>query len=161
MRSEFSLSKAAEESDEEDKEDDLQSKEKKILRRAGVAQREAIVMNNTIQQYSLTVNMQSAQEDDSDRQELLRELQEQKLSNQAYVKACEDPLNAVRAERGEYKIGLTKATNHSNAVSGFINASAEFQDKLRGNFTIGDTVADGHSFAGAGVLNDINVHGDA
>ena len=122
------------------------------------------MVDNSIHQYqqvNIQVNTQPDPEATTSREELLVELRQQKVANDARMRVGEDALKRLEDKKAELSIRGTKATDHSKAFAGFINASAAGLERLEGRMEISDTTADGYSVAAAGVVNnvDLNISG--
>jgi len=98
-------------------------------------------------------NPQASEESAQSRQELQHEIRQQRASNDAFRRMCEEALSQTVFERTGQKIKGVKAADHSSAVAGFINTSGE---ELKINQDISDVTATNRSFAGAGVIKNLN-----
>lgn len=98
---------------------------------------------------SLAVDVKQSKE------ELLEEMRQQKASNEALRKTCEEAISKLVYERtgNTIKIKGTRAKDHSTALAGWVNTLGE---GFKPNLDISDTTADGYSFAGAGVIMDLD-----
>lgn len=111
--------------------------------------------NVTAAMQSLSIVPATPLDDDAvrSRQDLLRELQQQQASNDAFSRLCEDLLARTVKERTGQQIRRVKATEDSIAVAGFINtAGAEMSVRQ----DISDVTADKRSFAGAGIIKNLD-----
>jgi hypothetical protein len=102
---------------------------------------------------SVADNTQASGESAQSRQELLHEVRQQRASNDAFRRMCEEALSRTVFERTGQKIKGVKATDHSSALAGFINTSGE---ELKIDQDISDVTATNRSFAGAGVIKNLN-----
>jgi len=102
---------------------------------------------------SVADNTQASGESAQSRQELLQEVRQQRASNDAFRRMCEEALSRTVFERTGQKIKGVKATDHSSAIAGFINTSGE---ELKIDQDISDVTATNRSFAGAGVIKNLN-----
>jgi hypothetical protein len=82
-------------------------------------------IESSLQQLSVSDGTQLSEESEQSRQELLREIWQQQVSNDTFRKMCEEALSRTVYERTGQKITGVKATNYSAAVTGFINTSGE------------------------------------
>jgi hypothetical protein len=82
-------------------------------------------IESSLQQLSVGDGTQLSEESEQSRQELLREIWQQQVSNDTFRKMCEEALSRTVYERTGQKITGVKATNYSAAVTGFINTSGE------------------------------------
>ncbi|RSL94796.1 hypothetical protein CDV31_014160 [Fusarium ambrosium] len=90
---------------------------------------------------------------DEDKQDLIRELGQQRAMINAYQGICEKALKTVVFERTGQTIRDVKATDNSVALTGFVNAEGE---EMRIEQDISQIAADGRSIAVAGVVNNVD-----
>lgn len=88
-----------------------------------------------------------------DKQDLIRELGQQRAMIDAVQGICEKALKTVVFERTGQTIRDVKATNNSVALTGFINAEG---GETRIEQDISQIAADGRSIAVAGVVNSVD-----
>ena len=110
-------------------------------------------IESSLQQLSVSDGTQLSEESEQSRQELLREIWQQQVSNDTFRKMCEEALSRTVYERTGQKIKGVKATNNSTAVTGFINTSRE---ELNIAQDISDVTADNWSVAAAGVIKNLD-----
>jgi hypothetical protein len=110
-------------------------------------------IESSLQQLSVGGGTQLSEESEQSRQELLREIRQQQVSNDAFRKMCEEALSRTVYERTWQKIKGVKATNYSAAVTGFINTSGEGLNIAQ---DISDVTADNWSVAAAGVIKNLD-----
>jgi hypothetical protein len=96
---------------------------------------------------------QQTSESEQSRQELLQELTKRQAANNAFKAMCEEALSTTIYERTGQKITGVKATNHSSAITGFINTSGE-EERIEQD--ISDIGADNWSIAVAGVIKNVD-----
>ncbi|MCJ1383791.1 hypothetical protein MMC17_006905 [Xylographa soralifera] len=120
------------------------------------ANRESAAIESSLKQLSVSIRDEVNEESKRGLEQLLKEIQEQKASNEVFRKACEKALVKTKnIYHGiEQEIKNTKAESNSKAVAGLINISGEIQNIKQ---KISDTSAQGGSFAGAGIIQDLDL----
>ncbi|EEU36620.1 uncharacterized protein NECHADRAFT_97213 [Fusarium vanettenii 77-13-4] len=88
-----------------------------------------------------------------DKQDLIRELGQQRATIDAVQGICEKALKTVVSERTGQTIRDVKATDNSMALTGLVNAEEE---EIRIEQDISQIAADGRSIAVAGVVNNVD-----
>jgi hypothetical protein len=110
-------------------------------------------IESTLRQLSVGDRIQTNEESEQSRQDLLQEIRQQQASNDAFRKMCEESLSKTVYERTGQKIKGVRATNYSSALAGFINTSGEESNIDQ---DISDVTADNQSIAVAGVIKNLN-----
>ena len=110
-------------------------------------------IESTLRQLSVGDRIQTNEESEQSRQDLLQEIRQQQTSNDAFRKMGEESLSKTVYERTGQKIKGVRATNYSSALAGFINTSGEESNIDQ---DISDVTADNQSIAVAGVIKNLN-----
>ncbi len=131
----------------------LQQNETVLQREIVRADSERPAIESSLQQLSVGGSIQLSEESEQSRQELLQEIRQQQISNDTFRKMCEESLSRTFYERTGLKVKGVKATNHSAALTGFINTSGE---ELKIDQDISDVTADNWSIATAGVIKNVD-----
>jgi hypothetical protein len=137
----------------------LQQNEAVVRQQIGRADTETAEVERSMQQLTasrggeLSSVPQQCSESEQSRQELLQELKLQQAANNAFKAMCEEALSNTVYERTGQKIKGVKATNHSSAITGFINTSGE---ESRIEQDISNVSADNWSIVAAGVIKNVD-----
>jgi len=131
----------------------LRQNEEMLQQNITQADSQRTAIESSLRQFSASDSTQLSEELERNKQELLRELQQQKISNDTLKKMCEEALSGTVYERTGQKIRGVKATNNSSAWAGFYNTSKEESNIDQ---DISDITADNQSIAAAGVFRDID-----
>lgn len=137
----------------------LQQNEIVIRQQLGRASTATVELERSIQQLKPARNTrlgsitQRGKVSDESRQALLHELACQNSANNTLKAVCEEAISTTVFERTGQKIKGVKATNHSSAIAGFINAS---EQTARIKQDISDISAQDWSFAFAGVMDSVD-----
>lgn len=92
-------------------------------------------------------------EADEERNDFLEEIRQQRATSEALLKTSEEALRRTVNKRTGQKIKGLKATNHSIALAGVINAPGQEVTIVQ---DISDVSADGYGIAIAGVVNNLD-----
>lgn len=120
------------------------------ITRAGT---ESADIERILQQLPINANTELSEESEQSKQELLEAIHQQRAYNELLQEECEEAFAKTVCERTGQKIRHVKATNHSSALTGFINTSGE---ELRIDQDISNVTADNWSIATAGVMNNVD-----
>jgi hypothetical protein len=131
----------------------LQQNEAVHQREIARADVERTATKASLQQLSVGGSIRLSEESERSRQELLQEMRQQKASNDAFRRICEEALSRTVYERTGQKIKDVKVTNYSAALTGFINTSGE---EFKIDQDISGVTADNWSIATAGVIKNVD-----
>jgi hypothetical protein len=131
----------------------LQQNEAILQQEIAQAKSQTMEIERSLQQLSVSVNIELSKESEQGRQELIQEIRRQQASNNTLRKMCDEALSRTAYERKGQKIKGVKATNHSLALTGFINTSGE---ESRIDQDISDVTADNWSVSVAGVIKNVD-----
>ena len=134
---------------------DTMLQQNEVLVRQQIVQADAEAAEAQSAMHELMMNTDGHQDSmpQQSREELVRELEKQQVTNQVLKDMCEEALSATTRERMGQKIGGIKATNNSSALAGFINTSG---DKWKIDQHISEIHADNWSTALAGVMENVD-----
>lgn len=90
----------------------------------------------------------------ADRQELLDELHHQRTSNEILSRTAEEAVSKLHYERTGQRIKGLRATDHSIALTGLINAP---ESAVRTDQDISDVSADNWGVVAAGIVGNVNL----
>jgi hypothetical protein len=103
----------------------LQQNEAVVQREIARADVEWMAIEGSLQQLLVGGSIRLSEESERSRQELLQEMRQQKASNDAFRRICEEALSRTVYERTGQKIKGVKAINYSAALTEFINTLGE------------------------------------
>lgn len=131
----------------------LQQNEAVLQQQAARVGSQTTEIERSLQQLSVGGSTELSEESEQSRQELLQEIRHQQISNSTFREMCQEALSRTVYERTGQNIRGVKATNHSSALTGFINTSGE---ELKIDQDISDVTADHWSVAVAGVIKNLD-----
>jgi len=131
----------------------LQQNEAVLQQQAARVGSQTTEIERSLQQLSVGGSTELSEESEQSRQELLQEIRYQQISNSTFREMCQEALSRTVYERTGKNIKGVKATNHSSALTGFINTSGE---ELKIDQDISDVTADDWSVAVAGVIENLD-----
>jgi hypothetical protein len=131
----------------------LQQNEAVLQREIVQADSQTTEIDRSLQQLSISSSTELSKASEQGRQELIQEIRQQQVSNNTLRKMCDEALSRTVYERTGQKIKGVKATNHSSALTGFINTSGEESGIDQ---DISDVTADNWSISVAGVIKNVD-----
>ena len=120
------------------------------------ADHELAAIESSLKKLCVSIRDELNEESKRNLEQLLKEMQEEKASNEFFRKTCEEALLKTKNIHNgiEQEIRETKADNSSKAIAGLINTSGEVRNIKQ---SISDTSANRGSFAGAGIVHGLDL----
>jgi hypothetical protein len=132
----------------------LQANEADIEQELTRAGKEMVEVEQSLQQLTERGSIESDEESEQSKRELLEELGRQRTASTTLRDMCEEALSRTVYERTGQRIKGIKATNDGVALVGFINTSGEGLNKDQ---DISDVNVENGSFVVVGVANNIDL----
>ena len=134
----------------------LRGNEAMLDRERSRAISERTAIETSLGELSNIIRREANQESKRDLEQLLKEMEKQKASNEILQKTCEEALSKTKDTLVGIEQDITETTSDEKgkAVAGIINMDGEIRDVKQ---KISGTSAKGGSFAGAGVIRGVNL----